>query len=176
MTNRLGSGGNYSRSAGLMEAKMTTKRSFWVFVAAAGTLACGVCLTQPEPVLAAEPDVEGQLAVMKTFDALFMEQVKIGDSLFHGDKALEQKMKINLSSTGMACAMCHPFAADTHPAQYPKWQEQMSKFAALRDMINWCIEKPNQGEAIDVDGPAMKALEAYITWSNKNSPLAAGTH
>ena len=39
-----------------------------------------------------------------------------------------------------------PFASDTHPAEFPKWQEQMSKFATLRDMINWCIEKPNQGE------------------------------
>jgi thiosulfate dehydrogenase len=52
----------------------------------------------------------------------------------------------------------------------------MSKFATLRDMINWCIEKPNQGELIDVDGEAMKALEAYITWSNRNSPLKPGTH
>jgi thiosulfate dehydrogenase len=72
--------------------------------------------------------------------------------------------------------MCHPFASDTHPAEFPKWQEQMSKFATLRDMINWCIEKPNQGEKIDPDGQAMKALEAYITWSNRNSPLSPGTH
>ena len=63
---------------------------------------------------------------------------------------------------------CHPFASDTHPAEFPKWQEQMSKFATLRDMINWCIEKPNQGEKIDPDGQAMKALEAYITWSNRS--------
>ena len=27
----------------------------------------------------------------------------------------------------------------------------MNKFATLRDMINWCIEKPNQGEKIDPD-------------------------
>ena len=60
--------------------------------------------------------------------------------------------------------------------EFPKWQEQMSKFATLRDMINWCIEKPNQGEMIDPDGQAMKALEAYITWSNRNSPLSPGTH
>src|SRR3546814_4386388 len=71
----------------------------------------------------------------------------------------------------MACAMCHPFASDTHPHEFPKWQEQMSEFATLRDMINWCIEKPNEGETIDVEGEAMKALEAYIYWSNRNSPL-----
>ena len=103
---------------------------------------------------------------------LFMEQVKIGDLLFHGDPATADKLRVKLSNTGWACAMCHPFASDTHPAEFPKWQEQMSKFATLRDMINWCIEKPNQGEKIDPDGQAMKALEAYITWSNRNSPLS----
>jgi thiosulfate dehydrogenase len=150
---------------------MNTGRPFWLALALVGCVGGGVALTAPSP---AEAQVTRD--TLKTFDDLFMEQVKIGDSLFHGDPAVEKQMKVTLSTTGMACAMCHPFAADTHPAQYPKWQEQMSKFAALRDMINWCIEKPNQGEAIDVDGPAMKALEAYITWSNKNSPLAAGTH
>jgi thiosulfate dehydrogenase len=142
--------------------------------AVSACLGSAFCLAPTGPARADK--VAEQLAVMKTFDELFMEQVKIGDSLFHGDAAMEKKMNVVLSTTGMACAMCHPFAADTHPAQYPKWQEQMSKFAALRDMINWCIEKPNQGELIDPDGPAMKALEAYITWSNQNSPLAAGTH
>jgi thiosulfate dehydrogenase len=113
---------------------------------------------------------------LKAFEQLFMQQVEIGDLLFHGDKATEDKLGVNLSNTGMACAMCHPFASDNHPNEFPKWQEQMSKFATLRDMINWCIEKPNQGEKIDPDGQAMKALEAYIYWSNRNSPLRPGTH
>ena len=155
------------------------KRSIWTVLAVGGCLGCAAWSAHPAQAQGAIErlaPVKEQLAVMKTFDELFMEQVKIGDSLFHGDAAMEKKMNVTLSTTGMACAMCHPFAADTHPAQYPKWQEQMSKFAALRDMINWCIEKPNQGELIDPDGPAMKALEAYITWSNNNSPLAAGTH
>lgn len=152
---------------------MTSKRLLR-FVVGAGIVGCGVWLAGAGPASATGENNSRE--TLKTFDELFMEQVKIGDNLFHGDPATEDAMKVNLSDTGMACAMCHPFAADTHPAQYPKWQEQMSKFAALRDMINWCIEKPNQGEAIDPDGPAMKALEAYITWSNKNSPLAAGTH
>lgn len=113
---------------------------------------------------------------LKIFNDLFMEQVKIGDSLFHGDAALEKKMGVNLSNTGMACAMCHPHSSDIHPHEFPKWQEQMSAFATLRDMINWCIEKPNEGEKIDVNSPAMKALEAYMYWSNRNSPLRPGTH
>jgi hypothetical protein len=104
------------------------------------------------------------------------EQVKMGDLLFHGDGATEKKLSVTLSKTGMACAMCHPFASDNHPHEFPKFQEQINKFATLRDMINWCIEKPNEGVKIDPDSDAMKALEAYIYWSNKGSKLDAGRH
>ena len=113
---------------------------------------------------------------LKRFEDLFMRQVEIGDLLFHGDKETERKLGVNLSNTGMACAMCHPYASDTHPHEFPKFQEQIGKFAALRDMINWCIEKPNEGEKIASDSDAMKALEAYIYWSNRNSKLEPGRH
>jgi thiosulfate dehydrogenase len=113
---------------------------------------------------------------LKAFEEVFMEQVKVGDQLFHGDEATEKQLGTQLSKTGMACAMCHPFASDTHPQEFPKFQEQMNKFATLRDMINWCIEKPNEGVALATDSDAMKALEAYITWSNKGSKLDAGRH
>jgi thiosulfate dehydrogenase len=113
---------------------------------------------------------------LKAFEEVFMEQVKIGDLLFHGDGATEKQLGTTLSKTAMACAMCHPFASDTHPHEFPKFQEQMNAFATLRDMINWCIEKPNEGVKIDETGPAMKALEAYIYWSNKNSKLDPGRH
>lgn len=113
---------------------------------------------------------------MQAFDEAFMEQVKTGDLLFHGDADTEKRLNVKLSGTGMACAMCHPYTSDTHPHEFPKYQEQMSEFAALRDMINWCIEKPNEGEKIDVNGEAMKALEAYIYWSNKGSRLDPGKH
>ena len=113
---------------------------------------------------------------LQAFDDVFMEQVKLGDALFHGDPEAEKKMEVKLSNTGMACAMCHPFTSDNHPHEFPKFQEQMQEFATLRDMINWCIEKPNQGEKIDPDSPAMKALEAYIIWSNRGAKLDPGRH
>ena len=43
---------------------------------------------------------------LKVFEDLFMEQVKVGDLLFHGDGATEKKLGAELSKTGMACAMC----------------------------------------------------------------------
>ena len=113
---------------------------------------------------------------LKLFEALFMEQVRLGDLLFHGDAATAQTMGVTLSKTGMACAMCHPNASDIHSYEFPKYQEQMAKFATLRDMINWCIEKPNEGEKIDDNSPAMKALETYIYWSARGSKLDPGRH
>ncbi|MCU7845934.1 MAG: hypothetical protein KZQ93_19040 [Candidatus Thiodiazotropha sp. (ex Monitilora ramsayi)] len=113
---------------------------------------------------------------LKAFNEVFMEQVRIGDLLFHGDEETQKTLGVTLSNTGMACAMCHPYASDNHPHEFPKFQEQMNEFATLRDMINWCIEKPNQGEKIDPDGTAMKALEAYIYWSNRGSVLDPGRH
>ena len=115
-------------------------------------------------------------AQLKAFEEVFIEQVRIGDLLFHGDAATEKKLGTQLSRTGMACAMCHPFTTDVHPHEFPKFQEQMGEFATLRDMINWCIEKPNEGVKLDADSPAMKALEAYIYWSNRGSKLDAGRH
>lgn len=120
-----------------------------------------------------KPHTDEQL---KAFQDVFMDTVKEGDLLFHGDTATEQKYGVKLSNTGMACAMCHPMAADIHPHEFPKFQEQIGKFATLRDMINWCIEKPNQGERIESDSDAMKALEAYMYWSNRGSALDPGRH
>ncbi len=113
---------------------------------------------------------------LQAYEAEFMEQVRIGDLLFHGDAETEKQMGVVLSHTGMACAMCHPYASDTHPYEFPKFQEQMEVFATLRDMINWCIEKPNEGEKIDPDGAAMKALETYLYWSTRGSKLDPGRH
>lgn len=142
-------------------------------LAAAAVIAC-VALAYGTAVFAhKEPHTAEQ---MKAFEDAFMEQVKAGDELFHGDPATEKRMNVKLSRTGMACAMCHPFASDTHPHEFPKFQEQMSAFATLRDMINWCIEKPNEGEKIAADSDAMKALEAYIYYSNRNSKLDPGRH
>jgi thiosulfate dehydrogenase len=136
--------------------------------------AAGILLATGTAVMAhKEPHSADQL---KAFEDVFMEQVRTGDALFHGDGATEKRMNTKLSRTGMACAMCHPIASDVHPHEFPKFQEQMNSFATLRDMINWCIEKPMEGEKIGSDTDAMKALEAYIYYSNRNSKLDPGRH
>ena len=54
---------------------------------------------------------------LKAFHDAFMEQVKAGDNLFHGDPDTEKRLGVKLSNTGMACAMCHPYTSDTHPGE-----------------------------------------------------------
>ena len=100
----------------------------------------------------------------------------VGDLLFHGDAATAKKYGVTLSKTGMACAMCHPMASDTHPYEYPKFQEETSKFATLRDMINWCIEPPVKGKLLAPDDEKLRALEAYILAQRNGVPLAYGKH
>ena len=155
---------------------------------AGGVLAGVLVLMTPRTELAVADEVpapgEIQLAhkkphtteQLKAFDDVFMDEVRKGDLMFHGDGATQEAMGAKLSRTGMACAMCHPMASDIHPHEFPKFQEQIGKFSTLRDMINWCIEKPNEGERLESDSDAMKALEAFVYWSNTGSVLRPGVH
>jgi cytochrome c553 len=93
--------------------------------------------------------------------------VKEGDRLFHSDE---------LGTNGVACAMCHPNASNTHPETYPKFQTQLKKVALLRDMVNWCILNPLEGTELAFNDPKMVALESYILSQRKGTPLAAGKH
>ncbi len=90
-----------------------------------------------------------------------------GSETFHNADALG-------STIGVSCDMCHPHAANTHPETYPKYQVQLGRVALLRDMINWCIEHPVRGRALDSDDPRMRALEAYILAQRKGKVLDYG--
>ena len=92
-----------------------------------------------------------------------------GDRLFHDWKALG-------GTIGISCDMCHPNGSNTHAETYPKFQTQLKKVAALRDMINWCIENPMKGKPLALDDPRILALEAYMTAQRKGVPLEPGKH
>jgi thiosulfate dehydrogenase len=82
----------------------------------------------------------------------------------------------DLGTNGVACAQCHPNAANTHPETYPKFQQQLGRVIALRDMINWCIQSPLEGEPLALDDPRMIAIEAYVYWERRGVELAPGKH
>ena len=81
-----------------------------------------------------------------------------------------------LGTNGVACAQCHPNAANTHPETYPKFQQQLGRVIPLRDMINWCLQQPLQGKPMALDDPRMVAIEAYVTHERRTVPLAPGKH
>jgi cytochrome c len=81
-----------------------------------------------------------------------------------------------LGTNAVACAQCHPNAANTHPETYPKFQKQLGRVAELWEMINWCIRNPLEGEDLAADDPKMIALQAYIHRERKGVPLAPGKH
>jgi len=82
----------------------------------------------------------------------------------------------DLGTNGVACGQCHPNGADTHPETYPKFQQQLGKVIALREMINWCLQHPLEGAPLELDDPDMVALEAYIMYERRGVPLAPGKH
>lgn len=81
-----------------------------------------------------------------------------------------------LGTNGVACAQCHPNAANTHPETYPKFQKQVGKVIALREMINWCLRNPLEGKPLAYDDPQMVAIEAYVTSERRGVELAPGRH
>ena len=82
----------------------------------------------------------------------------------------------DLGTNGVACAQCHPNAANTHPETYPKFQQQLGRVIALRDMINWCLMNPLEGAPIELDSREMVAIEAYVTHERRGVALEAGKH
>ena len=97
----------------------------------------------------------------------YMSVVETGRALF---------VSADLGSNGVACAQCHPNGANTHPETYPKFQQQLGRVIALRDMINWCLMNPLEGAALEFDDPDMVAMEAYIMYERRGVPLAPGKH
>ena len=81
-----------------------------------------------------------------------------------------------LGTNGVACAQCHPNAANTHPETYPKFQKQLGKVITIADMINWCIANPLEGKRLIVDGQKMTALITYITDERRGVELDPGKH
>ncbi len=81
-----------------------------------------------------------------------------------------------LGTNGVACAQCHPNAANTHPETYPKFQQQLGRVIALREMINWCLQQPLEGAPLALDDPDLVAIEAYITYERRGVALAPGKH
>lgn len=104
---------------------------------------------------------------LERWEKEYMSVVKTGRDLW---------VSPELGTNGVACAQCHPNAANTHPETYPKFQQQLGRVIALRDMINWCIMNPLEGEPLELDDSRMIAMEAYVHYERRGVALAPGKH
>ncbi len=115
-----------------------------------------------EPAQARKPFTQDELTAQ---DKDLMATVKEGDDLWHSAK---------LGKNGLACANCHPDAAASNPHTFPKWQANLGQVIPLRDMINWCIQVPLEGQTLDANSKEMKALEAYSFYMHRGFKLKPG--
>jgi thiosulfate dehydrogenase len=81
-----------------------------------------------------------------------------------------------IGTNGVACAQCHPNAANTHPETYPKFQKQIGRVIQLWEMINWCLRNPLEGEEMAADDPRMIAMQAYVYKERRGVKLDPGKH
>ena len=91
-------------------------------------------------------------------------------------KGRELWTSADLGTNGVACAQCHPNAANTHPETYPKFQQQLGRVATLREMINWCIQQPLEGQPLGLDDAKMVAIETYVAYERRGVAMAPGKH
>jgi cytochrome c len=105
-------------------------------------------------------------ANLKEWRDQFMAAVREGEKLWNTP----------LGTNNVSCGTCHPDASNTHPETYPKFQKQLGRVAALRDMINWCIAVASEGPMLAVDDPKMYALESYMSWERRGVSLNPGKH
>jgi thiosulfate dehydrogenase len=127
-------------------------------VAGAALLSTATITTAREPFTKAE---------LKVMDEKLTAVAKRGYDMWYGARA-------DMSSNGLACANCHPDGAATNPQTFPKYMPQTDKVMAFRDMVNWCIENPQVGKALDVSSADMLALEAYAYYLHRGVSLDTG--
>lgn len=130
----------------------------------AGTLAGASILATATSVSAREPFTAAEQKAM--YDKL-TASIQRGYDMWYGARA-------DMANNGLACANCHPDAAATNPQTFPKFMPMFNKVVPYREMVNWCIENPQGGKALDVSSDDMTALEAYSFYLHNGVKIETG--
>ncbi|MBC7938865.1 MAG: cytochrome C [Chitinophagaceae bacterium] len=135
--------------------RLRHSRSLWAALA---------LLTAATAVSAREPFTPAEL---KSMEDKLTASVKRGYDMWYGARA-------DMANNGLACANCHPDAAATNPQTFPKFLPVFNKVVPYRAMVNWCIENPQGGKALDINGDDMTALESYSFYLHKGVKIQTG--
>ncbi len=137
---------------------MTIHSKVLLSLAAIGIVAATTSAMAREPFTPAE---------LKTLDDKLTASAKRGYDMWYGARA-------DMSSNGLACANCHPDAAATNPHTFPKYMSQFNKVVPYREMVNWCIENPQVGKKLDVNGDDMTSMESYSLYMYRGVKVDTG--
>jgi len=110
------------------------------------------------------PFTEEELAEQK---AALLESINQGYNLWHGSRP-------DMTTVGLACGNCHPDTAASNPQTFPKYMTMYGKVVPFREMVNWCIENPQLGKRLDVNGDDMTAMEAYAFYLHRGKEITPG--
>jgi thiosulfate dehydrogenase len=135
-----------------------------ILMRVAAPLAALAVLATTTVVTAREPFTKAEL---KEMDDKLTASAKRGYDMWYGARA-------DMSNNGLACANCHPDGAATNVQTFPKYMPQTGKVMAYRDMVNWCIENPQGGKAIDANHADMVALESYSYYLHRGIQIDTG--
>ena len=135
-----------------------------IYVASAVAFAAAAALSVTSTAVRADEFSQQDL---ERWDKEYMSVVQTGRELWVSPK---------LGTNGVACAQCHPNAANTHPETYPKFQQQIGRVVSLGEMFNWCLQQPLQGKPLALDDPRLVAMQAYAMYERRGVALAPGKH
>ncbi len=138
-----------------MASKSMRRAAFGIAV-----LACAAL----DPAAARPPFTKQELADQ---EAKLLALVDQGRDLWHGSKP-------DMANNGLGCGNCHPDAAAANPQTFPKYIPAFDKVVPFRAMVNWCIENPQGGKALDVNSDEMTAMEAYAFYLHRGEKIEPG--
>jgi thiosulfate dehydrogenase len=141
-----------------MNAQNKRIRRLAMPLAAMSLIAAAASVSAREPFTPAE---------LKSQQDALLETVGRGYKLWYGARA-------DMATNGLACANCHPDTAATNPQTFPKYEPMFDKVVPYREMVNWCIQNPLAGKALDVSDPDMTALEAYSYYLHNGIKIETG--
>jgi thiosulfate dehydrogenase len=130
----------------------------------AAPLAAFAVIATATVATAREPFTKDEL---KAMDDKLTASAKRGYDMWYGARA-------DMANNGLACANCHPDTAATNPHTFPKFMPQLDRVVAYREMVNWCIENPQGGKALDVNSADMVALESYSFYLHRGVAVDTG--
>ena len=102
------------------------------------------------------------------------ESIRQGMAIFNETPLYAAKY----ASARISCASCHaeggiqPFAGAMVgvPATFPQFNARAGHIISLKDRIQECFVRSENGQPIDYDGPTMAAVVDYITWLSTPQP------